>query len=316
MALNKIGSGEVMIQEDSQGYKKESPLYVTATEAKKLGISWKHEPPEPDVCQFCGKKTERPGLVFNGCVILWKPSPQRCDCENSKRYWEKHDAEEEKRKLMEERIQRQQAMQKRIDRLLGKSGIKKRFQQRTFANFITDTPQRKRAYAIAKSYADSFSTNYEKGIGLYIEGTYGTGKTHLAAAIALQLISEGTPVICKTSGDLLSDIKKSYDDGNVSEAEILDVYKKVKLLVIDDLGKEQCTDWSVSILYQILNDRYESMKPTIITTNFNKDDLVTVMTPRGSDKTKISAILSRLKEISKVISMVWEDFRTKEDKPK
>ena len=200
--------------------------------------------------------------------------------------------------------------QERIERLLGKSGIKKRFQRRTFEKFITDTPERVRCYQIAKRYADSFSIRYENGDGLYIEGTNGTGKTHLAAAIALQLINEGVPVVCKTSSDLLLDIKKAYDDEYTKESAVLDVYKSVDLLIIDDLGKEQCSDWSVSTLYSILNDRYEDMKPTIITTNYGAEDLIRALTPKGYDNTKIVAIISRLRETSTVITMAWDDYRT------
>ena len=200
-------------------------------------------------------------------------------------------------------------MQEHIDRILGQSGIKKRFQQRTFSNFLCDTPGRKKCYEIAKEYADHFAYHKAKGDGLYIEGTNGTGKTHLAAAIALQLINEGVPVICKTSSDLLLDIKRSFDDNSINEVQVLDVYKKVDLLIIDDLGKEQCSDWSMSTLYSILNDRYEDMKPTIITTNYNTDGLANVLTPKGFDNTKIIAIISRLRETSTVMTMAWEDIR-------
>ena len=225
-------------------------------------------------------------------------------------YWEKYDAdkkaEEEAKKLAEERRKKQE----RIERLLGKSGIKKRFQLRTFENFITDTKERSKCFNIAKRYADTFDKRYENGDGLYIEGTNGTGKTHLAAAIALQLINEGVPVVCKTSSDLLLDIKKAYDDEYTKESAVLDVYKSVDLLIIDDLGKEQCSDWSVSTLYSILNDRYEDMKPTIITTNYGAEDLIRALTPKGYDNTKIVAIISRLRETSTVITMAWDDYRT------
>lgn len=136
-------------------------------------------------------------------------------------------------------------------------------------------------------YADNFAYHRARGDGLYIEGTNGTGKTHLAAAIALQLIGEGIPVICKTSSDLLMDIKKAFDRPEVRESEVLDVYKKVELLIIDDLGKEQCSDWSMSTLYSILNDRYEDMRPTIVTTNYNAESLIGALTPKGFDNTKL-----------------------------
>ena len=91
------------------------------------------------------------------------------------------------------------------------------------------------------------------------------------------------------------------------------IYKAVDLLIIDDLGKERCSEWSMSTLYSILNDRYEDMKPTIVTTNYNTDDLVEALTPKGADNTKIGAIVSRLKETSTVMSMVWEDIRGREE---
>lgn len=105
------------------------------------------------------------------------------------------------------------------------------------------------------------------------------------------------------------DIKKSFDSPEVNEAQILDIYKKVNLLIIDDLGKEQCSDWSMSTLYSILNDRYEDMKPTIVTTNYNADQLVNALTPKGYDNTKIIAIISRLRETSTVMTMAWADIR-------
>lgn len=163
---------------------------------------------------------------------------------------------------------------------------------------------------IAKRYADTFKERYANGEGLYIEGTNGTGKTHLAAAIALQLLNEGIPVICKTSSDMFMDIKKAYDGGDLSEAQVLNIYKTADLLIIDDLGKEQCSDWSMSTLYSILNDRYEDMKPVIVTTNYGAEDLVRVLTPRGYDNGKIVAIISRLRETSTAITMAWADCRS------
>lgn len=248
--------------------------------------------------------------MFGNQVLLWKPTPRRCSCEKASAYWKEYDRKEAERKRAEEEAERNRQMRERIERLLGQSGIKKRFQQRTFPNFKCDTPGRKKCYDIAKEYADNFPIHREIGDGLYIEGPNGTGKTHLAAAIALQLIEQGIPVICKTSSDLLMDIRRSYDDSSMNEVQILDIYKRVDLLIIDDLGKEQCSDWSMSTLYSILNDRYEDMKPTIVTTNYSTDALAVALTPKGFDGTKITAIISRLREVSRVMTMEWDDART------
>lgn len=244
-------------------------------------------------------------------VTFWSPSPRRCNCEKAVTFWAKHDADEERRRENEALAEENRARKAKIERLLGKSGIKKRFRQRTFDHFKADTPERRRWLRVAKEYADHFAEKMISGDGLYIEGTNGTGKTHLAAAIALQLIDAGVPVVCKTSAELLSDVKKAFDDSTVSEAAILRAYKEVDLLIIDDLGKEQVTDWSISTLYNILNDRYEDMKPTIITTNFGAEDLVDAETPKGFDGSKAKAIVSRLREVSTVLTMVGEDYRTR-----
>lgn len=241
--------------------------------------------------------------------MLWQPVPRACTCAQAVTKRQEEQREAEARQQAEEEQRRKRAMKERVEKLLGKSGIKKRFQQRTFPNFRQDTAGRKRAYTTAKEYADNFALHQARGDGLYIEGTNGTGKTHLAAAIALQLISEGIPVICKTSADLLLDIKTSFDKEGAREKDVLDVYKQVDLLIIDDLGKEQCSDWSMSTLYSILNDRYEDMKPTIVTTNYNNEGLVKALTPKGTDNSKITAIISRLRETSTVMTMAWADWR-------
>ncbi|WP_180955789.1 ATP-binding protein [Mediterraneibacter gnavus] len=307
--IGDIISGRQEAPETSDSRAASKNSIITLTEAQEKGFSFKNPPPQPHKCQYCGKELQPQGAVINNVVYFWLPTIPRCDCKEATAYWQEHDRREKERKEAEAEAERRKAMREKISRLLGQSGIKKRFQQRTFPNFRCDTAGRKKSYAIAKEYADNFAYHKARGDGLYIEGTNGTGKTHLAAAIALQLIGEGTPVICKTSSDLLMDIRRSFDNREVNEAQILDIYKKVDLLIIDDLGKEQCSDWSMSTLYSILNDRYEDMKPTIITTNYNADGLINALTPKGFDNTKIIAIISRLRETSTLMTMAWEDIR-------
>lgn len=290
--------------------KPDGPVIVSSKDVLEGRIATSRAVPQPETCRFCGEKLYHKAFMMNGTIWSFAPAPQRCTCDNARAYWERHDAEEARKKAEEAEAAAREKRRQKIERLLGKSGIKKRFQRRTFENFVQDTPERRRCYKIAKAYADRFPYFAERGEGLYIEGSNGTGKTHLAAAIALQLINEGVPVVCKTSSDLLADIKRGFDSGEATEYEILRAYKEADLLIVDDLGKEQCTDWSMSTLYSILNDRYEDMKPTIITTNYNTEDLMRAMTPRGYDDTKIRAIISRLREVSNVVTMAWADMRT------
>lgn len=282
---------------------------LTPTEAKNRGVTWNEEPPEAEACEYCGAILERTGIALMGKIVMWQPFPTRCKCHQAQIYWAEYDKKQQQKEAQAEEMGRRRNYRKKIIKLLNDSGIKKRFRKRTFKHFICDTDEKKRCYDMAKEYADNFQTYKSNGKGLYIEGTNGTGKTHLAAAIALQLISREVPVIFRTGDDLLSDIKRTYENREIRQSEVFDIYKNVDLLIIDDLGKEQCTDWSMSALYNIINARYEDMKPIIITTNYSADNLIRAMVPKGMDDTKAVAIISRLREVSTVITMAWKDIR-------
>jgi DNA replication protein DnaC len=289
----------------------------TSKEVEELGFSTGNlePPPNPTKCKYCGKTLYYEAVCLNGAVMCWnRKFPQRCDCEKAKVFWDKYDAEKkrdaEEQEKTEVEEKKRKAFLSRINRILGESGIKKRFMSRTFENYNI-TPENRSAFNAAKEYADSFEYNLKTGKGIYFEVTNGTGKTHLAVAISLQLIKNGVPVICKSSIDLLADIKKAYDKaGDISENAVIDIYRKVDLLIIDDLGKEQCTPWTVSTLYAILDYRYEDMKPTIITTNYNEEMLIKRLTPQGGDSLNAEAIVSRFRECNDVVTMAWDDYRS------
>lgn len=279
-----------------------------------------HEPeplqiPADGVCEFCEKPLEHLAILYHANsryeweVERWSEIPMRCNCEKAAEKWAAQDAEDERR-AQEEKRQREESVRKaKAKERLARSGMKARFLSRTFANFRTDTPGRARAYRIAKEYADNFAAHSANGDGLYIEGTFGTGKTHLAAAIALQLMEQGYSVIFRTADDLLRDIKATFDGAGEGEQEVQERIKGCGLLVIDDIGKEQATDWTTAQLYAIINDRYESQKPLIVTTNFNETDLTAVESPKGVGEHRIKAILSRLHETCRLMSMNWQDWR-------
>lgn len=301
----------------SQAEPNQFKYLYTSKEVEELDFSTGNlePPPAPTKCKFCGKTLYYEAICFNGAVTCWnREFPQRCDCDKAKTYWEKYDAEKKRKAEEQERAEAEERKRKafvsRINRILGESGIKKRFLSRTFENYKI-TPENRKAYDAAKEYADNFEYNEKTGKGIYFEGTNGTGKTHLAVAISLQLINKGVPVICKSSIDLLADVKKAYDDASsISENAVIDIYRKVDLLIIDDLGKEQCTPWTVSTLYAILDYRYEDMKPTIITTNYNEEMLIKRLTPQGGDSLNAEAIVSRFRECNDVVTMAWEDYRS------
>lgn len=191
--------------------------------------------------------------------------------------------------------------QKRIAELLAKSGLGKRFQKRTFAN-TTTTPRNRHAVAAAREFAEQFPNVQQ---GLLFMGTAGVGKTHLAAAIANELIGELYTVIFGNATDIITLIKSSYDNQvELSEAQILKtITEEVDFLVIDDLGKEHATENTKMLLYQIVNRLYENEKPIVVTTNLTSDALASKYGERGK------AIVSRLTEMCQPIVLEDDDWR-------
>lgn len=320
LSVQALTESEAEIYFGTDYYSGESVL--PSNEVAERKISCTSKTPEPTTCEFCGKTLYHLGMITpprpNSQYVndrdpfcsKWSRVPQRCDCPEATEAWAQRDAEKKRQQEERDRRDREERHRTRVAELLERSGIKQRFTRRTFENFVTDTAERKRAYDTARTYAENFERHVVEGGGLYIEGTFGTGKTHLAAAIALYLIEQERRVIFKTADDLFRDIKETFDKDDGSEQKILARYKECDLLIVDDLGKEQATDWTTAQLYAILNDRYENQRPVIITTNFNENGLIAMESPRNVGEHRIRAILSRLHETTTAMTMTGQDWRS------
>ncbi len=108
---------------------------------------------------------------------------------------------------------------------------------------------------------------------LLLLGSYGVGKTHLAAAIANFGVSVGVPTLFLTVPDLLDWLRFAYGAEEVDFETRFDDIRNIRLLVLDDLGTQNTTPWAEEKLYQIFNHRYVSRLPTVITTNQKLDDI-------------------------------------------
>lgn len=121
-----------------------------------------------------------------------------------------------------------------------------------------------------RNYAQSFNSHSPN---LMFMGGTGLGKTHLSLAIANVAINKGYSVIYGTSQNILSDLQNENfgrtDNIYYNEYDVL----HTDLLIIDDLGTEFKSSYSVACLYNIINTRLLKKAPTIISTNFNHDDL-------------------------------------------
>lgn len=234
-------------------------------------------------CEFCQKPLRTWGILglqnfgYQKPGVLWKSEPERCDCHEAMAFWKQHDlVSEDKRKDM---IKQRNAQNNRrqLDLLLSQAGLVDRYAGRTLDGFVFEGEDT--SISIAATKAANFVEYFDKvlatGKGLYLTGSFGTGKTHLAAGIALEICKKMKPVVMLSMVELLARLRSSYSSNDPnSELTLMKLFTHVDLLVIDDLGKESPSEWTLEKLYQIINTRYELKKPIIITTNYNDQELL------------------------------------------
>lgn len=123
----------------------------------------------------------------------------------------------------------------------------------------------------AYNQSQHFSQNL-KG-WLLLRGKYGCGKTHLAAAIANFTVSLGIKTLFITVPDLLDTLRYSYSGSGPNFEERFEDIRKSPLLIMDDFGTQNATEWAQEKLFQIINYRYINKLPMVITTNLDLDQI-------------------------------------------
>ena len=146
----------------------------------------------------------------------------------------------------------------------------------TFETFDTDLsylpPHKLESLVRAYDAAHEFALKPDGW--LLFTGTYGCGKTHLAASIANRRIENDQSAIFVVVPDLLDHLRSTF--GPSSEASYDDLFDEVRnttVLILDDLGVQGVTPWAQEKMFQILNHRYNSQLPTVLTTNQRLEEL-------------------------------------------
>ena len=233
-------------------------------------------------CGKCHTRKQTIIVLANGKQL--KP---RCVCKCEQ---ERMHEEEEKRKAkeLEEKVKE-----------LRKMG----FPDAEMSRFTFENDDRSNEYIsdVAKRYVDNFTTMYSKHKGLLLFGTVGTGKTYIAACIANALIDRGYTCLVTNFARLTNTINGMYD----GKQEYIDGLDRFSLLVIDDLASERDTEYMNEIVTNIIDSRYRSGKPMIVTTNLTSEEL---KNPRDVRKQRI---YSRLMEMCIPLEVKGTDRRKK-----
>lgn len=208
-----------------------------------------------------------------------------CDCAR-----ERQDAEEQARQAQNLRIE--------INRLRKLGFPDSEMADWTFAHDDGTDPK---TTSIAHKYVDNFPEMKKRGKGLLLYGPVGTGKTYAAACIANELISQGRPCLVTNFARIMNTLQGMFD----GKQRYLDDFNRLDLLVIDDLAAERDTSYVHEMIFNIIDSRYRSGKPLIVTSNLTQTELTA---PCSVDKKRI---YSRLLEMCVPIEVKGNDRREK-----
>lgn len=235
-------------------------------------------------CPVCGEARETVVNISGTDQIV------RCICRCEE---EKYQAEENVR------LQRERLI--RIEQLKIHGLQDPALRDYTFANDLGDNPVMEKA----RIYVWKWDAFKEADIGLLLFGSVGTGKSFFAGCIANALLDQGIPVLMTNFPKVLNALGPLYSDERNAYINSLNAYD---LLIIDDLGAERETDYALEQIYSIIDARYRSRKPLIITTNLSLQEMKGYAT--GSDL-RYARIYDRVLEMCQPIAFTGKNYRQK-----
>lgn len=204
---------------------------------------------------------------------VWSKCP-KCTAESDRR-----DAEAKEEKA---RADRQIAWQRRI----GESGIPDRFHDRTLETYLAKGDGQELALAFATEFADTFDSALTTGRSALFLGKPGTGKTHLAAGIGLRIMQrDRRTVLFATVMRAIRRIKDTWGKGSgESETQAIAALVYPDLLILDEVGIQFGSDTEKLLLFDVLNERYEKRRPTLLLSNLTLPDMQAFLGERVFDR--------------------------------
>ncbi len=265
-------------------------------------LSYKYITNEGIKCGFCSKNLKPIG--FDYLYVNYDKNMieyERCNCEKAIQFWKEFDLEQEEK-------QRQEKNRKIINNIYKDNYMKKRLQKYNFENF-SDTYKEKNVINQLIKFTDSCIKSEMKN-GLIIYGNIGYEKTYLAACIANKMIEKNKIALMEKSSSIIDRIKESFNKDGLSETQIIELYSNVDMLIIDDFGNENLSRWALEKLYKIISSRYDNELPIVITTRYNKEQLIEQLSTEN-DIEIAEEIVEVLNEMCYGIA-ITEERKTKE----
>lgn len=229
--------------------------------------------------------------------MFGKRMPVTCDC------MKEEERKEKEREAQEEKI-------RKLDRLRGASLLGDRYKDTTFEKTDLDRPADfQKAFQRCKKYCQIADQAIENGYGLYIYGESGTGKTHLTACMCNELIAQYRQCLFTNFFEISKLIRSTWS-GNLDSEVVIKRICEVDFLFLDDLGTEALTkngedNWLQGQVFDIINKRYNNRKPTIFSSNYSMNELI-------SDRGMMKKTVDRIGEMSTaMIKVTGDSYRRK-----
>ena len=177
-------------------------------------------------------------------------------------------------------------------------GLKQIHKTMTFDTFIINDSN-KQVFEFMQKYSDKPNS------GIFLTGKCGSGKTHLAAAVAIKLFNLKKNVKFVTVPRFLLDIRDTFKkDSKISELDLVDYHTNSKFLILDDFGAEKVSEWTLEVIFVILDTLINDMKPFIITSNLTIKEI----SEKFNDR-----IASRIVGNCKIIELTDKDHRLQKE---
>ena len=188
------------------------------------------------------------------------------------------------------------------------AGIPPRFQGHSVADYPAADGRQAQTKQVLAAYVEHFSRARELGTSLVFCGRVGTGKTRLACSVANDILDQGYSVIFAKWIRTLSRFRESYRPAKEQRGERTETRSSIvkeltapDLLVLDEIGVQHATADELTLAYEILDHRYDAMRPSIVVGNLAYDDLAAYLGERVVDRLSEGA--------GAVLAFDWESMR-------
>lgn len=174
-----------------------------------------------------------------------------------------------------------------------------RYREASITSFPQESHAQRQALKTMRKYADTFKQRLGDGTCLILSGDVGTGKTFMACALLLEVARRRYTVKYTTCAQMLSAIRSV---GWQQESGVIQKYIQPQLLILDETPNDDFSASDKKRLFQVIDGRYQQCYPTIVVTNLNQPNLLSVIGKR---------IFDRLMHGGALIAFSWDSLRTK-----